>query len=78
MFLAAVETVRHMLMVLPGRSHLPLQFRISIHFRKLLELVYAHDNTDTLVDCNPFGKIENLRLVFLDRIVLEIDGEDVI
>lgn len=28
----------------------PLQFGISIHFRKLLELVYAHDNPDTLVD----------------------------
>lgn len=65
--LAAVETVRGELLLLPYGAHFSFHVLVFWEISQLLELVYADDNLDTFFLCQHFGKLQDSHLVSILR-----------
>ena len=75
--LAAVETVRGKLLLLPYRTHLSLHILILRKISQLLELVDADDNPDALFLCQQLRQLENRHLITLLWHKLQVESHEV-
>ena len=57
MAFAAIETIGHIVLLLPHRAHLALHVRILRNVGQLLELINAHDDSQPLGSGNFLGQL---------------------